>query len=157
MTTFQQLPALATHALLLGAQERDLVTARRAALLKLLWQERYLSREQLIARVEMILGTACFGEKAWEDTFYRDMRFVKHAYASAGYKLKYTRDSKTPGYYLDGEPTLHPALTKSISGALDELDPKQIAIYKSISPAQKFFQAASIIDLAMRVSAEAGE
>lgn len=70
------------HALPLPAQEilfqdairRDLCTARRAALLELLWNERFLTREQIIVRVEWKLGRGCFGQTAWQDNFYRDMR-----------------------------------------------------------------------------------
>jgi hypothetical protein len=64
--------------ILQDAMQRDITTARRVALLEILWKERYLTRAQLIARVELRLGKNCFGISAWEDTFYRDMRFVKH-------------------------------------------------------------------------------
>ena len=57
--------------------QRDITTARRVALLEILWNERYLTRSQLIARVELCLGKKCFGISAWEDMFYRDMRFVR--------------------------------------------------------------------------------
>ena len=63
----------ALNVLLEDAITRDRTTARRAALLKILHQERYLTREQLIVRVEGILGVGCFGDSAWIDTFYRDM------------------------------------------------------------------------------------
>ncbi|MEN8240790.1 MAG: hypothetical protein ABFS17_02625 [Chloroflexota bacterium] len=157
MDTIHQLPPSAAQALLLDARQRDLVTARRAALLNILWQERYLTRQQLINRVEMILGKACFGKKAWKDAFYRDMRLVKTAFSKAGFQLKYSRDTQSAGYYLAGEPILHPNLIKSIAGALGELDPRQIEIYRHISPAQKFYQASSIIDLGKRVSAGVGK
>jgi hypothetical protein len=157
MNTFRPLPTEANHALLQDSLQRDPVTARRVALLNLLWAERYLSREQLIARLELSLGRGCFGCKAWKDTFYRDMRFVKRAFARAGFTLKYSRTPDSRGYYLSGEPALHPSLTKSISGALGELDPRQIEIYRQISPAQKFFQAASIIDVGRRIAAQGGQ
>jgi hypothetical protein len=155
MNAFLQFPTEISQALLQDALHRDLVTARRDALLRILWGERYLSREHLIARVEMLLGKGCFGQKAWEDTFYRDMRFVKTALAKAGFQLKYSRNPKSRGYYLAGEPPLHPALKQSISGALNELDDQQMEIYQKISPAQKFFQAVSIIDFGKRASSEA--
>ncbi len=56
------------------------------------------------------------------------------------------------GYYLAGEPSVHPDEEEAIRGALRELDPRQIEIYGRVSPAQKFAQACSITDLARRVS-----
>ncbi|RMD65485.1 hypothetical protein D6833_02900, partial [Candidatus Parcubacteria bacterium] len=69
----EPLPPPIGQALLHDAARRDLVTARRKALCEILWRERYLTREGLIARVEALLGKNCFGRSAWEDTFYRDM------------------------------------------------------------------------------------
>jgi len=59
------------------AISRDLTTARRALLIKVLWHERYLQREHLVERVVIYLGKNCFVRSAWQDTFYRDVRFVK--------------------------------------------------------------------------------
>ena len=66
------------------AIQRDITTARRSALLEILWNERYLTRAQLIVRVELRLGRNCFGLSAWQDIFYRDMRIVKMALRTAG-------------------------------------------------------------------------
>ena len=41
-----------------------------------------------------------------------------------------------------------------IAGAIAELDEEQVKIYKDMSPAQKFYQATSIIDFGKRVSLE---
>jgi hypothetical protein len=86
------LPILMRDTLLRDAIHRDITTARRSALLEILWNERYLTRSQLIARVELRLGKNCFGISAREDTFYRDMRFVKQAFEAAGYRLRYSRN-----------------------------------------------------------------
>lgn len=59
------------------AIQRDLTTARRVALLEVLWNERYLTRSQIMARVELPLGRGCFGASVWQDSFYRDLRMVK--------------------------------------------------------------------------------
>jgi len=82
------LPVVIKDAILHDAIQRDGTTARRVALLEILWNERYLTRSQLIVRVEIRLGKNCFGIAAWEDTFYRDMRFVKQAFEAAGYRLR---------------------------------------------------------------------
>jgi hypothetical protein len=147
------LPPGAESVLLLDAQERDVVTARRVRLLQLLWRERYITREGLMQRVETMMGYACFGKKSWEDNFHRDMRVVKAALKRSGHDLKYSRGLERPGYYLAREPSLHPDEERAIRAALRELDPRQVEIYRRISPAQKFAQACSITNLARRVSA----
>jgi hypothetical protein len=73
------LPNVIKDTILHDAMERDITTSRRAALLEILWNERYLTRSQLIARVELQLGKNSFGISAWQDTFYRDMCIVKNA------------------------------------------------------------------------------
>ena len=65
------LPTVMIENMLHDAIQRDITTARRVALLEILWNERYLTRTQLIARVEIRLGRGCFGSSAWQDTFYR--------------------------------------------------------------------------------------
>ena len=147
-----RLPEESQSYLLLDAQKRDVVTARRVNLLRILWRERYLTRAGLMRRVEKVMGHACFGEKSWDDNFYRDMRVVKAALKLSGHEMNYSRKREKPGYYLAGEPVLHPAEEKAVWEALRELDPHQIEIYKRISSAQKFFQACSITNLAKKVS-----
>jgi hypothetical protein len=98
------LPVGMKDAILEDASRRDITTARRIALLEILWNERYLTRAQLIARVEFRLGKNCFGISAWEDIFYRDMRFVKQVLEAAGYQPVYSRKKEQPGYYLEGNP-----------------------------------------------------
>jgi hypothetical protein len=148
------LPAKLTRALISDAANRDRVTARRAALLEILWHERRLTREQLIARIEYRLGPGCFGAKTWQENFYRDMRFVRQAFADAGYTLKYSRSAGASGYYLAGEANLHADVQRAIRGALAELDEKQLRIYRRLPPTQKFSQAASMIDFSRRVAVQ---
>jgi hypothetical protein len=61
------------------AMQWDTTTARRVALLEILLNERYLTRSQLIAGIELRLGKNYFEISAWEDTFFHHMRFVKQA------------------------------------------------------------------------------
>ena len=139
--------------LLHDAIKRDVTTARRAALLEILWNERYLMRSQLIARAELRLGKNCFGISAWEDTFYRDMRFVKQAFEAAGYRLLYSRKKQQPGYYLDGRPALSPEIQQALKGSAAEVDQRQIEIYHKLSFAERFHQGCSISDTARKVVA----
>jgi len=147
------LPTSMKDAILQDAMERDITTARRIVLLELLWNERYLTRAQLIARVELRLGKNCFGASAWEDTFYRDMRLVKQAFETAGYRLLYSRNKKQPGYYLDEQPTLLSEIQQILKTGAAEVDQRQIDIYHKLSPADRFRQGCSISDTARKVVA----
>lgn len=135
------------------AIQRDITTARRVALLEILWNERYLLRAQLIARVELRLGKNCFGASAWEDTFYRDMCIVKQAFEAAGYRLLYSRNKQQSGYYLDGQPTLSSEIKQELNTSAAEVDQRQIDIYRKLSFAERFYQGCSISDTARKVVA----
>lgn len=141
------------EALLRDAIQRDITTARRGALLEILWNERYLTRAQLITRVEFRLGKNCFGISAWEDTFYRDMRFVKQAFEAARYRLLYSRNKQQPGYYLDGQPSLSSEIQQVLRSSAAEVDQRQIDIYRKFSFAERFHQGCSISDTARKVVA----
>jgi len=147
------LPVIMKDAILQDAIQRDITTARRAALLETLWNERYLTRAQLIARVELRLGKNCYGASAWEDTFYRDMRLVKQAFETAGYRLLYSRNKEQSGYYLDGQPTLLSEIKQILKTSAAEVDQRQIDIYHKLSPADRFRQGCSISDTARKVVA----
>lgn len=136
------------------AIERDPVTARRAQLAGVLLRERYLTRESLMLRVEYQMRYACFGKKSRVDIFFRDMRVVKAALGRSGFEVKYSRSKDRSGYYFAGEDALHTDVKSAIAGALLEIDQGQIDITMRLSPAQKFFQACSITDLARRVSGQ---
>jgi hypothetical protein len=122
------------EAVLHDAMQRDITTARRATLLQILWNERYLTRAQLIARAEYRLGRNCFGTSAWEDTFYRDNR-------------------EHPGYYLHGQPALSPEFRQLVKASASEADQRQIDIYHHLSFAARFKQGSSISDTARKVVA----
>jgi len=140
-------------AIIHDAMQRDITIARRVALLEILWNERFLTRAQLIARVELRLGKNCFGISAWEDTFYRDMRFVKQAFETAGQQLLYSRNKQQPGYYLEGQPALRSEIQQELKGSATEVDQRQIDIYLKLSFAERFHQGCSISDTARQVVA----
>ena len=141
----------AQYFILQDAIQRDLTTARRAALLEILWHERYLMRSQLITRSELRLGRHCFGTSAWEDTFYRDMQVVKRALKAAGYVLSYSRSKRQPGYYLQGQPALSLEFKQALRSSAAEVDQRQIDIYQQMSPADRFRQGCVISDTARTV------
>jgi hypothetical protein len=143
----------AVDILLRDAVQRDITTARRFILLKILWNERYLTRAQLIARVEYQLGRNCFGISAWEDTFYRDMRVAKQAFQAVGNVLAYSRTKEHAGYYLPGQPALSPEFQQLVKASVAEVDRRQIDIYRQLSAAERFRQGSAISDTARNVVA----
>jgi hypothetical protein len=144
---------LAINFLLQDASQRDITTARRAALLQILWNERFLTRSQLIARVEYQLGKNCFGVSAWEDAFYRDMRVVKQAFLSTRLTLEYSRNATRPGYYIREQGALSPEFMKMARASAAEVDQRQVDIYRKLSPAARFRQGCAISDTARNVVA----
>ena len=151
--TKSTLPTVMKDIILQDAMQRDITTARRVALLEILWNERYLTRAQLIARVELRLGKNCFGVSAWEDTFYRDMVIVKQAFEAAGYRLLYSRNKRQPGYYLDGQPALSAKFKQVLKTSAAEVDQRQLDVYRKLSFAERFHQGCSISDTARKVVA----
>lgn len=143
----------AADVILQDAIQRDTTTARRYILLQILWNERYLTRAQLVARVEYRLGRNCFGTSAWEDTFYRDMRVVKQAFQAAGYILEYSRNKGHTGYYLQGQPALSPEFKQLVKASVAEVNQRQIDIYRRLSVAARFRQGSAISDTARNVVA----
>ena len=127
---------------------RGVVVERRARLIGALLRIRYLSRETLIRQVEFQMGFAAFGKENRVNIFHSDMRVVKKAFARSGYDLRYNRRNGRSGYYFANEPdALGESVKREIARAVRELDDAQIEIYKQMSPAQKFYQAASITNL----------
>lgn len=147
------IPQKALMTLLQDALNRDPVTTRRVHLLNILLHERYLSRQQLIVRVEGWLGKGCFGDTAWEDTFYRDLHVVKQALLAAGSQLKYSRRKGNSGYYLDQQPRLSAERAALLARSLAEVDPAQIRIWRQMSPAERFRLGCSVTDSARQAVA----
>lgn len=143
----------AINILLEDAIQRDRTTARRVALVQILLQERYLTREQLIVRVEGKISKGCFGETAWRDTFYRDMKVVKQALRASGFQPAYSRRPEQPGYHLRNQKQVGAELTAIIDGCVVQVEPSQIEIFKNLTFAQRFRQGCSISDLARNVVA----
>lgn len=124
----------------------DRAGARQHALARLIWREAFLTRPGLIARVQDLLGRDCFGATP-RATLRRDLLRVRALLAQAGHRLARSRR----GYFVPGRPLLDEHLQKLIAGAVAEVDPRQIAILRTLSPAQRFHQAFSMIASAQQV------
>lgn len=135
------IPQEAAYALLQDAAERDRTTARRAALTEILWHERWLGRGALMERTAQRLGSGCFGESAWEDTFSRDMNAVREALLRAGADLAYSRTKGLDGYYLRGQGHLHPDIVAEIARQIVKIDLRQLGIYRALGLPQRVRQA----------------
>ena len=131
----------------------SLTIARRTALLEILQNERFLTRSQLIARVELLLGRGCFGVSSKQTTFYRDIQVVKQTLKSKGYLLAYRHGQRQSGYHLQGQPALSPEFRRMLRGSAAEVDQRQIEIYQRLSPADRFRQGCAISDTARSVVA----
>jgi len=143
----------AIHVLLQDAIERDITTARRATLLHILWNERFLTRAQLITRVEYQFGRDCFGVSAWEDAFFRDMRVVKQAFQKVGLVLEYSRKKEKCGYFVREQEALSLEFKQMIKAGAAEVDQRQMDIYCKLSPAARFKQGCAISNTARNVVA----
>lgn len=139
------IPAEVRLALLRDDLTRDIITARRAVLLSLVWQESFLSKVGLMARTEALLGRGCFG-KAADATFRRDMRALKAVLASCGFALNFSRRRGRQGYHIPGRPDLAPELAESIRAAIRDVDPLQIALASRLTPAERVWQAGRLSD-----------
>ena len=119
----------------------DRAGARQSALAHLIWREAFLTRPGLITRVQDLLGRDCFGATP-RATLRRDLLRVRAILAQAGHRLARSRR----GYFVPGRPLLDEHLQKLIAGSVAEVDPRQIAIYRRLTPAQRVWQAAHLSD-----------
>ena len=141
----QPLPVELGLALLKEAAARDPVTARRMALLSILWQEGFLTAIGLMARAEALVGRGCFGQ-ASVATFRRDMRALKYVLAEAGHTLRFSRRVGQGGYYVAGRPALAPELAASIHASVADVDAHQIELAGQLTPADRVRQAGLLSD-----------
>ena len=114
-------------------------------LLRLVWQESFLSGAGLISRTEAIIGRGCFGRAA-AATFRRDIRALKALLKDAGFSLRFSRQARRGGYYVVGRPELAPELAVMIQAGMQDVDPKQIASAAQLTPADRVQQAGQLSD-----------
>jgi hypothetical protein len=137
---------LALHlGLLEDAIYRDGVTARRSTLLRILWQESFLSGAGLVTRTEAIVGRGCFGTAAAAN-FRRDIHALKAILKRAGFSLRFSRRAGRGGYYIAGRPDLAPELARLIQAGMRDVDARQMELAARLTPAQRVRQAGQLSD-----------
>jgi hypothetical protein len=113
--------------------------------LTLIWQENYQDQATLVTRVRYQLGLDCFGANS-ALTFRRDMQAVKAILADGGFELKYSRRPERRGYYIPGRPDLAPEIATAIQHAIEEVDTRQIEIWRHMTVAQRVRMATGMSD-----------
>jgi hypothetical protein len=81
------------------------------------------------------------------------MHLVKQAFKAAGYVLSYSRSKFQKGYYLEGQSALSRELQQILRSSAAEVDARQIKLYQTLTPAERFRQGCSISDTARNVVA----
>lgn len=125
---------------------KEAARTRRKRTLKFLYHERYLTRKGLSWRLQSVLGTS----SGWL-VFMIDIWFIWRAFLTAGYKLAYSFLVERRGFYLRGERKISSEMERAIQGAMAEVDPRQVAVTRRLTPAQRFQQGGSLTNLAHKV------
>jgi hypothetical protein len=132
----------------LSVQNSVSAAVRRAALLKILLQERYLTSPQLRVRVQDQLGQTCFSGQYWTRAFFRDVRVVKTSLKESGLELKYSRNPMKKGYFLEGQGVVSKELSQIFKSSVAEVDSIQLSIFLKMTPADRFRLGCSVTDSA---------
>ncbi len=120
---------------------------RRSLLARMIWQVSYQSNTGLIENVAYLIGWQTWGANP-RVTLAQDIYALRHALATIGYHLAYSRHAVHKGFYLRGRPMLDPQLERRMIGAMAEIDPAQMAITRKLSVADRVAQALSMMDAA---------
>jgi hypothetical protein len=132
--------------------ELDRVALRRALIARMIWQASYQRSTGLIENVAYLVGRRTWGETP-RATLAADILALRRALAVLGHRLAYSNGSPGKGYYIKGRPALDPQLEHGIRGAIAEVDPAQIAILRQLTPAERFAQAAAMIEFVQNAGA----
>jgi hypothetical protein len=138
------------------AQQRQLGTLdrtglRRGVMMRMIWQVAYYTSTSLVANIDYLLGRSVWGNDV-RATLAADICAMRGALATAGHRLAYSSGPRK-GYYVRGRPELDPQLARGIQGAVAEVDPVQMAIIARHSAAERFEQAAAMIEFVQRTGA----
>jgi len=139
------------------AQQRTTATLdpaalRRSLIARMIWQVSYQRSPGLIANVAYLLGWRTWGAQP-RTTLAADICLLRRALAAAGHHLAYSIDPANRGLYIRGRPALDPQLERGIRGAFAEVDPAQTAILARQTPAERFAEAAAMIEFVQQAGA----
>jgi hypothetical protein len=138
------------------AQQRQLATPdrtglRRGVMMRMIWQVAYYTSTSLVANIDYLLGRSVWGGDV-RATLAGDISAMHRGFAAAGHRLAYSNGPRK-GYYIRGRPELDLQLVRGIRGAVAEVDPVQMAIIARHSAAERFEQAAAMIEFFQRTGA----
>jgi hypothetical protein len=133
----REIPAFQLANLLAAEATHNVALARRLALLDVLQTARRpLVASELIARVEVRLGSGCWGI-APERTLHDDVRRLK----GAGYGIRYRR-GQHPGYVWGGPHG--PVDSQAVSQRIEPADAAYIKAVARLTPKEKLGRAAEM-------------
>lgn len=104
-----------------------------------------------MALEETRLNRSCFG-KSESDNFGQDVRVPCKYLESEAYHLNYSRRPGKTGYYIPERPDLALELADRIPALMTEVDRKQLAIFRRLSPARRLRQAGCLPDHLRRIA-----
>ena len=130
----------------------DPTALRRSMIARMIWQVSYQCSPGLIANVAYLLGWRTWGEHP-RTTLAADIYVLRYALAAAGHHLAYSIKPNQRGFYIQGRPALDPQLERGIEGAFAEVDPAQTAILAHQTPAERFAEAAAMIEFVQQAGA----
>lgn len=119
--------------------------ARCLVMLRITWEESYLTDAQLQARVKYLLGLDCFGDDV-DVTAAGDIEAVHRVFLAAGHELIYSDEPGRTGYWVKGRPRLDPKMVQEIRGAIAEIDLEQVRRWRLMTTAERFQIAADLSD-----------
>ena len=123
----------------------DMPLARRLAVLRITWEESYLTDAQLQCRVKDLLGLDCLGDDG-DVTVASDIAAVQQVFLAAGHELVYSDEPGRTGYWVKGRPRLDQKMVQEIRGAIAEIDPEQVRRWRRMTTAERFQIAADLSD-----------
>lgn len=130
----------------------DAVGIRRSLIARMIWQVSYQRSPGLIENVAYLLGWRVWGENP-RTRLAEDIQYLRHVLHRAGHLLRYSRKRDNQGFYVQGRPALDQQLERRLEGALAEVDPAQTAILARMTSAERFTQAAAMIEFTQQAGA----
>ena len=123
----------------------DMPLARRLVVVRIIWEESYLTDAQLQSRFKDLLGLDCLGDDG-DVTIASDIAAVQQVFLAAGHELVYSDEPGRTGYWVKGRPRLDQKMAQEIRGAIAEIDLEQVRRWRRMTTTERFQIAADLSD-----------